>query len=116
MVVSPRCLERGAIPRLRHTINVRDDRPPSKQAARSAPSNSAVARLAWRADRGPIPHVLTDASMRSNESGQRTTRAVNGEGKCAVHISVDVSQKRPNNSRLDSPACFELESLITPPS
>src|SRR3984893_19403255 len=57
MVVSPRCLERGAIPRLRHTINVRDDRPPSKQAARSAPSNSAVARLAWRADRGPLPHL-----------------------------------------------------------
>src|SRR3982074_2771391 len=31
-------------PRLRYTIHVRDDRPPFKQAARSAPLNSAVAR------------------------------------------------------------------------
>src|SRR5207302_10012155 len=46
MVVSPRCLERGSSLRLRHTINVRDDRPPSKQAARSAPPNSAVASAA----------------------------------------------------------------------
>jgi hypothetical protein len=47
------------------------------------------------------------ASMKSNASCQRTTRAVDGEGKCAVHISVDVSQKRPNNSRLDFPAWAE---------
>jgi hypothetical protein len=42
--------------------------------------------------------------MKSNASRQRTTRAVYGDGKCAVHISVDVSQKRPNNSRLDTAA------------
>jgi hypothetical protein len=47
------------------------------------------------------------ASIKSNASCQRTTRAVEGEGKCAVHISVDVSQKRPNNSRLELPACAE---------
>src|SRR5882762_4308296 len=47
------------------------------------------------------------ASIKSNASFQRTTRAVDGEGKCAVHISVDVSQKRPNNSRLETPACAE---------
>src|SRR5580704_4788310 len=33
-------------PRLRDTINVRDDRPPSKQVARRAQSNSAVASAA----------------------------------------------------------------------
>ena len=47
------------------------------------------------------------ASTKSNESFQRTTRAVEGEGKCAVHISVDVSQKRPNNWRRDTPAIAE---------
>ena len=47
------------------------------------------------------------ASMKSNASFQRTTRPVDGEGKCAVHISVDVSQKRPNNSRRDFPASAE---------
>src|SRR5260370_38219703 len=40
------------------------------------------------------------ASMKSNASCQRTTPAVDGDGKCAVHISVDVSQKRPKNCRL----------------
>src|SRR6266699_3160863 len=42
-------------PRLRYTINVRDDRPPSKQAARSAPPNSAVASAACLEGRpGPV--------------------------------------------------------------
>jgi hypothetical protein len=34
------------IPRLRHTISVRDDRPPSKPAARRALQNNAVASAA----------------------------------------------------------------------
>jgi hypothetical protein len=34
------------MPRLRYTISVRDDRPSSKQAARRAQSNSAVASAA----------------------------------------------------------------------
>jgi hypothetical protein len=50
---------------------------------------------------------LIYASMKSKLSRQRTTRALEGEGKCAVHISVDVSQKRLNNSRLDFPASPE---------
>src|SRR5207245_11044093 len=54
MVVSPRCLERGSSLRLRNTINVRDDRPPSKQAARSALPNSAVASAACL-EGGPGP-------------------------------------------------------------
>src|SRR6266566_2751490 len=42
-------------PRLRYTIHVRDDRPPSKQAARSAPPNSAVASAACLEARpGPV--------------------------------------------------------------
>jgi hypothetical protein len=55
------------------------------------------------------PEMLTPiyASMKSNASFQRTTRAIEGEGKCAVHISVEVSQKRPNNFRRDSPASAE---------
>ena len=43
----------------------------------------------------------------SNASRQRTTRPVDGEGKCAVQKSVGVSQKRPNSSRRDCPACPE---------
>ena len=43
-------------------------------------------------------------SIKSNASFQRTTRAVDGDGKCDVQISDDVSQKRPNNSRLYTPA------------
>jgi len=43
----------------------------------------------------------------SNASRQGTTRPVDGEGKCAVQKSVGVSQKRPNNSRRDCPACPE---------
>jgi len=46
--------------------------------------------------------------MKSNAFCQRTTRAVDGEGKCAVHIRVELSQKRPNNCRLDSQANAEL--------
>jgi uncharacterized protein YndB with AHSA1/START domain len=38
---------------------------------------------------------------------QRTERPVDGEGKCAVHMSVAVSQKRPNSSRRVSAACLE---------
>src|SRR4029078_7594000 len=53
-------------------------------------------------------------SIKSNASFQRTTRAVDGDGKCAVQISVDVSQKRPNNSRLDPPARGESSSAIMP--
>src|SRR5712675_1549261 len=42
-------------PRLRYTIHVRDDRPPFKQAARSAPLNSAVASAACLEGRpGPV--------------------------------------------------------------
>src|SRR6266700_3300307 len=42
-------------PRLRYTIHVRDDRPLSKQAARSAPPNSAVASAACLEGRpGPV--------------------------------------------------------------
>src|SRR5579863_3226415 len=42
-------------PRLRYTINVRDDRPPSKPAARRAQSNSAVASAAGLERRpGPV--------------------------------------------------------------
>src|SRR5207302_11474587 len=60
MVVSPRCLERGSSLRLRHTINVRDDRPPSKQAARSAPPNAAVASAACLEGRpGPVTPSTT---------------------------------------------------------
>lgn len=51
--------------------------------------------------------IVRYPSMMSNASCQRTTRPVEGDGKCAVHIKVDVSQKRPNNSRLDLPACAE---------
>src|ERR1700684_1421989 len=44
-----------ATPRLRYTINVRDDRPPSKPAARRAQSNSAVASAAGLERRpGPV--------------------------------------------------------------
>src|SRR5882757_998162 len=50
-------------PRLRYTIHVRDDRPPFKQAARSAPLNSAVASAACLEGRpGPVTpstHVLS---------------------------------------------------------
>src|ERR1700722_2614362 len=45
-----------ACPRLRHTINVRDDRSPSKQAARRAPSTAPkLARLAWKAPGARYP-------------------------------------------------------------
>jgi hypothetical protein len=46
-------------------------------------------------------------SIKSNASFERTTRAVDGDGKCAVHMRVDVSQKRPNKSRRDAAACPE---------
>jgi hypothetical protein len=46
-------------------------------------------------------------STKSNASRHRTTRAVDGDGRCAVHMTVDVSQKRPNSFRLVSPACAE---------
>src|SRR5437899_1426619 len=63
MVVSPRCLERGSSLRLRNTINVRDDRPPSKQAARSALPNSAVASAACL-EGGPGPVTPSTKSHR----------------------------------------------------
>ena len=47
------------------------------------------------------------AAAKSKASRQRTTRPVDGEGKWAVHMSVEVSQKRPNSSRRDIPACLE---------
>src|SRR6266567_2667254 len=50
-------------PRLRYTIHVRDDRPLSKQAARSAPPNSAVASAACLEGRpGPVtPSTMLDS-------------------------------------------------------
>ena len=49
--------------------------------------------------------LAAHAAAKSNASRQRTTRPVDGEGKCAVHMSVELSQKRPNSSRRDRPAC-----------
>ena|SRR6266436_2706794 len=55
-----------------------------------------------------LPSVVpAHAATKSNASRQRTTRPVEGEGKCAVHMRVEVSQKRPNSSRREAPACCE---------
>jgi len=43
---------------------------PSKQAAQSALPNRAVARLAWRANRGPLPHLHLAARSYFFTSGQ----------------------------------------------
>src|SRR5712671_3865653 len=52
-------------PRLRYTIHVRDDRPPFKQAARSAPLNSAVASAACLEGRpGPVTPSTAAESTR----------------------------------------------------
>ena len=52
------------------------------------------------------------STLKSNASSQRTMRPLDGEGKCAVHMRVEVSQKRPNSSRRDSPDCFGSKSDI----
>src|SRR6266480_6274892 len=65
------------IPRLRHTISVRDDRLPSKQAARSALPNSAVASAAGLEGRpGPVtPSTLAKfAPAAFNQSMKLTDR------------------------------------------
>src|SRR5438270_4815987 len=49
----------------------------------------------------PVSGEPVYTSTISNASRQRTTQPLDGEGKCAVHNSVGVSQKRPNNSRRD---------------
>ena len=41
------------------------------------------------------------SALKSNASSQRTMRPLDGEGKCAVHTRVEVSQKRPNSLRDD---------------
>src|SRR5712664_1270934 len=64
----------GLTPRLRHTISVGDDRPPSKQAARRAPPNSAVASAARLEGRpGPVtPSTkLRSESQLIHEIGMR---------------------------------------------
>src|SRR6266568_3502843 len=61
-------------PRLRYTFHVRDDRPPSKQAARSAPPNSAVASAACLEARpGPVtPSTLAVAMRRASSPHERS--------------------------------------------
>src|SRR3984957_19112164 len=64
-----------ACPRLRHTINVRDDRSPSKQAARRAPSTAPkLARLAWKAPGARYP------IYKQGEPAGSTAVASYGEG------------------------------------
>jgi len=52
------------------------------------------------------------STLKSNASSRRTMRPLDGEGKCAVHMRVEVSQKRPNSSRRDTPDCFGSKSDI----
>src|ERR1700704_6409411 len=65
-------------PRLRYTIHVRDDRPPFKQAARSAPLNSAVASAACLEGRpGPVtPSTLAVAMRRASSPHERSDMRV----------------------------------------
>src|SRR5207244_3842268 len=58
----------------------------------------------------------TRAQLETNlkPSPQRVIRPVDGEGKCAMHISVDESQRRPNTFRRDSPACLGSKSARMP--
>jgi hypothetical protein len=72
------------IPRLRHTISVRDDRPPSKQAARSAPSNSAVASAACL-EGGPGP--VTPSTVLAFFANYRRKNAPNARGPSPTLIS-----------------------------
>jgi hypothetical protein len=53
------------------------------------------------------PFEENDSIMNSNASCQRTMRPTEGEGKCAVHIKVPLSQNRSKSSRRVSPACRE---------
>ena len=47
------------------------------------------------------------AFTKSNASCHWTIRPHDGEGKCAVHIRVEVSHMRPKSSRRETPACLE---------
>ena len=51
--------------------------------------------------------VSAQADTNLNPSPQRDMRPTDGEGKCAMHINVGVSQKRSNSARLETPACLE---------
>jgi hypothetical protein len=53
------------MPRLRYTIIVRDDRPSSKQAARRAQSNSAVASAACLEGAGARYPIYAPAELRA---------------------------------------------------
>src|SRR5258708_2043296 len=70
-----------AYPRLRHTVSVRDDRLPSKQAARRAPPNSAVASAAClEGPGGPLPH------LRVQRHPAFPTPSVIGRAKIHAHL------------------------------
>ena len=51
------------------------------------------------ADWRDFPDQERPCSTNLKPSPQRVMRPTDGEGKCAVHISVGVSTKRPNSSR-----------------
>ena len=77
---------------------------------RSRHPGSAGGGPGARCEAGRRPLIKEDSrhvGLKSKESFQRTKRPAEGEGKCAVHIRVEVSQKRPNNSRRERPACAE---------
>jgi hypothetical protein len=59
------------------------------------------------AHHGVARTVSAQADTNLNPSPQRDMRPMDGEGKCAMHIKVEVSQNRSNTSRLDTPACLE---------
>ena len=47
---------------------------------------------------------FVQSGLKSKASCQRVRRPVEGEGKCAAQMWVEVSQKRPNRERRDRPA------------
>jgi hypothetical protein len=56
---------------------------------------------------GKVSFGCRHAGLKSKASFQRTKRPREGEGKCAVHMMVELSQRLPNSSRRDRPACAE---------
>jgi hypothetical protein len=83
----------------------------SGDLAGKAPATSAASLEALLSTSPPLSGGIDvgccQAGLKSKASFQRTKRPREGEGKCAVHMMVELSQRRPNSSRRDCPACVE---------
>ena len=74
--------------------------------ARPLGPDRAGARRRGGAGRQNAPAIQPALGTKSKVSPRRTIRPVDGDGKCAVHISVEVSQTRSNSVRRVSAACL----------